>query len=203
MTPALATIHAGSTIGGECRPSRRHKGKRVCAHEGCTTILSVYNHDRYCAVHEAAADDIDALERRRPSKVQRASWGSLRVGSQVKAALEAAAPGKWVHCPPGINRSSWKEAVRRLRASGVHIESRRGSQGGGWRLADRVPVDLVPADITGLALRVYELLRGGQVAYKPADMSRKQWSGAIEQLRKKGYKVASLGAETYQMKESA
>ena len=33
-------------------PTRTYDGGRVCAHEGCGTVLSRYNPDAYCDVHE-------------------------------------------------------------------------------------------------------------------------------------------------------
>lgn len=33
------------------RPSRTFKAGRRCRHEGCDTILSIYNEDPYCSLH--------------------------------------------------------------------------------------------------------------------------------------------------------
>ena len=44
---------AGRLIQGTRRPSRRYPRGRVCAHNGCDTVLSVYNAASFCAQHEA------------------------------------------------------------------------------------------------------------------------------------------------------
>jgi hypothetical protein len=38
-------------ISGHVRPSRTFKPGRRCRHEGCGTILSIYNEDAYCYLH--------------------------------------------------------------------------------------------------------------------------------------------------------
>ena len=44
---------SGTAIGtGGNRASRAYKQGRVCDHDGCTTVLSIYNKGRHCYQHE-------------------------------------------------------------------------------------------------------------------------------------------------------
>ncbi|HUS61917.1 MAG TPA: hypothetical protein VMY34_06945 [Acidimicrobiales bacterium] len=47
---------AGTPItGGTDRPSKAFKKGRVCVDDGCTTVLSMYNHGAYCSLHQPMA----------------------------------------------------------------------------------------------------------------------------------------------------
>lgn len=47
---------AGTRItGGTDRPSKALKKGRVCMDEGCSTVLSVYNHGKHCSLHQPMA----------------------------------------------------------------------------------------------------------------------------------------------------
>lgn len=43
---------AGRMVQGIRRASRRYPEGRVCRHDGCSTVLSVYNPSRLCSRHE-------------------------------------------------------------------------------------------------------------------------------------------------------
>ena len=42
---------SGLPFRGLSRPSRRFRAGRVCAHDGCTTQLSIYNAGKHCSLH--------------------------------------------------------------------------------------------------------------------------------------------------------
>ncbi len=43
----------GTAIGtGASRASKAYKTNRVCSHDGCGTVLSIYNKGKYCYQHE-------------------------------------------------------------------------------------------------------------------------------------------------------
>ena len=42
----------GSPITGNVRASKAFKSGRVCAEDGCGTVLSMYNSGRFCYQHE-------------------------------------------------------------------------------------------------------------------------------------------------------
>jgi hypothetical protein len=48
---SVPTVHAES-IGGRVTEIRRNKGRRICAEDGCTTVLSVYNRGKKCSLHQ-------------------------------------------------------------------------------------------------------------------------------------------------------
>lgn len=181
MTPTLTQIRAGSTIGGECRPSRRSKAGRVCAYEGCGTVLSRYNHTDYCATHERAiADGIDDTPYLKTRDV------ALRM-------LQAAEPGEWVMRPGGIAKTTWCDAIRALKADGQPIEHRNGQ--GGWRLTGTKEES--PEVTTDE--RVWGILSSHEIVAKPEDMSAGAWTGSIFRLRKRGYKIKANGAGQYRL----
>lgn len=181
MTPTLTQIHAGSTIGGECTPSRRSKAGRVCAYEGCGTVLSQYNHTDYCATHERAiADGIDDTPYLKTQDV------ALRM-------LQAAEPGEWVMRPGGIAKTTWQDAIRALKADGQPIEHRNGK--GGWRLTGTKEES--PEVTTDE--RVWGILSSHEIVAKPEDMSNGAWTGSIFRLRKRGYKIKANGAGQYRL----
>ncbi|HSR16273.1 MAG TPA: hypothetical protein VLL51_10995 [Gemmatimonadales bacterium] len=41
----------GNRIKGKLRAPKVHDGNRVCAHKGCTTLLSRYNKRDHCYAH--------------------------------------------------------------------------------------------------------------------------------------------------------
>lgn len=43
---------AGRVVQPIGRPSRRYAKGRVCLHDGCRTLLSIYNSSRFCSQHE-------------------------------------------------------------------------------------------------------------------------------------------------------
>ncbi len=53
-------------LGGGAHPVHRFTAGRVCAHTGCTTLLSIYNEDDRCATHDFA--HVSAGAERRPAK---------------------------------------------------------------------------------------------------------------------------------------
>jgi hypothetical protein len=42
---------SGTPFSGAGRPSRSFAKGRVCKEQGCDTILSMYNQDKFCAQH--------------------------------------------------------------------------------------------------------------------------------------------------------
>jgi hypothetical protein len=46
------TMTYGRPIVGSATECRTYRAGRVCSASGCTTVLSVYNPNRYCALHE-------------------------------------------------------------------------------------------------------------------------------------------------------
>ena len=46
------TFVGHAITGGSERPSRSFKRGRVCHEDGCTTILSMYNDGKFCALHQ-------------------------------------------------------------------------------------------------------------------------------------------------------
>jgi hypothetical protein len=63
-TPVSTSLNARRRISRTERVAVRERG-RVCAHEGCDTILSVYNPLNYCAAHVS-----ETLNRRRRGSLQ-------------------------------------------------------------------------------------------------------------------------------------
>jgi endogenous inhibitor of DNA gyrase (YacG/DUF329 family) len=49
-TPVTTSLNAWRTVSLTERVAVRERG-RICAHEGCDTILSIYNPTRFCAAH--------------------------------------------------------------------------------------------------------------------------------------------------------
>jgi hypothetical protein len=49
-TPVTTSLNPGRRVSLTERVTVRARG-RVCAHEGCDTILSIYNPTRYCSAH--------------------------------------------------------------------------------------------------------------------------------------------------------
>jgi len=52
-------------IGSHTRPSRTFSAGRVCEHQACSTVLSVYNRSASCSVHEEVRVYINRGQRRR------------------------------------------------------------------------------------------------------------------------------------------
>jgi hypothetical protein len=42
----------GAPVRSLPRPNRTYARGRVCAEEGCGTVISIYNRSRYCWLHE-------------------------------------------------------------------------------------------------------------------------------------------------------
>jgi biotin operon repressor len=120
VTPTLTQIHAGSTIGGECRPSQTWDAGRVCAHDGCATVLSIYNKGDFCSAHEAAA--LDEIPEAPPPPC------AETVNDEVLAALRAAPAGQYVQCPAGMKRHRWQDGISRLRKRGYKIKANGAGQ---------------------------------------------------------------------------
>ena len=189
MTPTLTQIHAGSTIGGSCKPSRQSDPGRVCAFDGCTTRLSVYNHGDYCGVHESIAMEEAALAAADAvlPAVQRARDLAIEM-------LQAAAPSEWVVRPDGIHKETWRDAMRTLKTAGWQIEGNRGGRPG-YRLAGpREESVEVRTDE-----RVWGLLSGYEVVTKPEDMSNSAWTASIFRHRHRGHKIKASGAGQYRL----
>ena len=53
-TPVTTSINAWRRVSQTDRVAVRQRG-RVCAHDGCDTILSIYNPARYCSAHVTEA----------------------------------------------------------------------------------------------------------------------------------------------------
>jgi hypothetical protein len=51
----VSTIVQASTLLGASPPARYAKG-RVCAHDGCGTILDPYNETVHCSIHQPEPD---------------------------------------------------------------------------------------------------------------------------------------------------
>ena len=45
----------GSPISGSVRASKAFKAGRLCAEDGCGTVLSIYNKGKFCYRHEPMA----------------------------------------------------------------------------------------------------------------------------------------------------
>jgi len=61
MTVALENeVIGGELLGAHVVPIRSYAADRVCAREGCTTRLSVYNGSDRCAAHDFHVDVVDA-----------------------------------------------------------------------------------------------------------------------------------------------
>ncbi len=54
-------------LGPDRQPPRRHPAGRVCAHDGCRTVLSVYNDRPMCARHDFWPDESRVHELIAPS----------------------------------------------------------------------------------------------------------------------------------------
>jgi hypothetical protein len=64
-TPVTTSLNVRRPVSLTDRVAVRERG-RICAHDGCDTILSIYNRAKYCSAHLA-----DALDRPRRGSVQR------------------------------------------------------------------------------------------------------------------------------------
>lgn len=60
-------------VGSQHRPTKFPSG-RVCAEPGCTTRLSIYNGDAYCALHGALPHPTEGA--RRGTRVRRLHGGA-------------------------------------------------------------------------------------------------------------------------------
>ncbi|HLI74550.1 MAG TPA: hypothetical protein VKU86_11780 [Acidimicrobiales bacterium] len=49
-------------LGPRHQPPRRHRAGRVCAHDRCRTVLSVYNDRPMCARHDFCPDELRVHE---------------------------------------------------------------------------------------------------------------------------------------------
>jgi hypothetical protein len=54
-TPVTTSLNPWGKPVSQANVVRSHPRGRVCAHEGCTTILSIYNPSKYCAAHPKQA----------------------------------------------------------------------------------------------------------------------------------------------------
>jgi hypothetical protein len=169
-------------------PSRCYPAGRICAYEGCTTRLSVYNHGDYCGVHEPVAMEEAALAAADavPPAVQRARDLAIEM-------LQAAAPGEWVVRPASIHKETWHDAMRALKSAGWQIEGNRGGRPG-HRLVSREETDGMRTDD-----RVWGLLAGYEPVTKPEDMSNSAWTASIFRHRHKGHKIKASGAGQYRL----
>jgi hypothetical protein len=188
VTPTLTQIHAGSTIGGCCKPSRQSDPGRVCAFDGCTTRLSTYNHTDFCGVHESIAMEEAALAAADAvlPAVQRARDLALQL-------LREAAPGEWVVRPDGVHKATWNDAMRALKSSGWQIEGNRGGRPG-HRLVSREETDGMRTDD-----RVWGLLASYEPVTKPEDMTNSAWTASIFRHRHRGHKIKASGAGQYRL----
>lgn len=56
----LATVLRGARPGYVLRPSKRWEPGRRCEDPGCATLLSIYNTDDRCALHQPAPNQARA-----------------------------------------------------------------------------------------------------------------------------------------------
>lgn len=62
-TPVSTSLNAWRRVSKTDRVAIRERG-RICAHEGCATILSIYNPARYCSAH--VSETLGRRSRRSP-----------------------------------------------------------------------------------------------------------------------------------------
>ena len=68
MTVALENeVIGGELLGAHVVPIRSYAADRVCAREGCTTRLSVYNGSDRCAAHDFHVDVVRGMPRLHPT----------------------------------------------------------------------------------------------------------------------------------------
>lgn len=70
----------GEPMGRPGRPSRQYSAGRVCAQDGCGTVLSVYNRSDRCALHswEQVGTGVDRRPGSRARREARAGRGTGR-----------------------------------------------------------------------------------------------------------------------------
>ena len=56
-TPVTTSLNPWGKPVSQANVVRSHPRGRVCAHEGCNTILSIYNPAKYCAAHVKPAQN--------------------------------------------------------------------------------------------------------------------------------------------------
>ena len=67
-TPVTTDLNAWRRVSQTDRVTVRERG-RVCAHQDCDTILSIYNPARYCSAHVSAAHGRHSRHSVRPARL--------------------------------------------------------------------------------------------------------------------------------------
>jgi hypothetical protein len=73
-TPVTTSLNAWRPVSVTDRVPVRRRG-RICAHDGCSTILSVYNLGKYCSAHASEARDRRRASQQPPRLVACADCG--------------------------------------------------------------------------------------------------------------------------------
>jgi hypothetical protein len=116
---------------GPNRQQKRYPAGRICAAEGCGTVLSVYNASETCNCHHGG-EPVPKREYGLPPK-SRATARERQ--ERVLALLRTAEPGEWVVRPGDMMQHEWSYAIDALRRCGYKIDGRNKSNGGGYRFA--------------------------------------------------------------------
>jgi len=203
---------------GPGRQQKRYPAGRICAAEGCTTRLSVYNASPVCNCHHGG----EPVPKREYGAPPESRATARERQERVLALLRAAEPGEWMMRPGDMMQHEWAYSVDALRTRGYKIDGRNKSNGGGYRFAaatdppeaSEAPQEpscaateaIAPEEsvfVTGsehmkrvaerrervLALLQSALADGDGWVTKPNDMTRGHWDSSIKSLRERRYVI--------------